>query len=1044
MQIQRRLFWMTAALFLPLGATAAQATISKGGITVTIDRSGLLERVPATGLRTLDGPEVVLTPSTPEWFGISFNQNGRHVEGVGLGAQPDWADGRVVVQPVAFAATAGEVDAITRVGDMEIHTRFYFDDTQPFLLASVTMTNVGPSILKDILYTREWGGGETWSFPLDMPSPQPLETGIRRRCWMFGDMEPGRTVGAGFSYVLPKDMPGGGGGPAPLAAVDVPLSLWTSPTWPSGLVIGNTAGISFGDYDADGFTDLFALWGGSLIRNLGGNDWQVVADLKALLPPTTYRYGSSFGDYDNDGLPDIGCEPRACCGGDTCHHLFRNLGGGPNFMDVATNPAIMDVQACGADAETIIWGDVDGDANLDMFLPVYPSFVSGGPGNFFWHNQGPTGPGGAYRFLEKIGPSGLDNPPGTARPEGAMFLDTDFDGDAEIYSNGTLYRNVSTPGTPLFNPMTTAGSGIKYSNSLEEGIVFHDIDLDGDLDFTGVWSSGAIGVRVFEALGDGVYSELPTSTVDSYTTGLDLGISTEDWDNDGDMDLTTRQIFRRNQYVETGVVKFTVATHTIPAGHLTSATPAWGDWDRDGDLDCGLGNWTSIGHFYENTSYGTDTPDDRRRYVRLRIVRDSATVPRGLETEYGAYGEIHVVGETDVRRRKLVSSSGGYLNQDEYSLHFAVPADPVPLDPAADLTFDVSVDLAGPPQDGFLRIDKHVNPVLGDVKLAQLVDREIVVFRSGKVQMDGCTYDPLPARSIVHRTSTDGLIRALPTTTIPAPAPAGSNTFVGLEFHTLGAAGPLRINEILVDGQLDSPTACTDPTNIALWDVTSPGAPFLVSNGALIETTRPNNRRSYFRTNIVVDPGRVYRMVARVTSQRSTSIVGPVATGGVTVTGGIAFVDTTPCAGGILPFVTPDPTRVYLAFRFSEDPIDPFTNFGGGAPGTSGIPVLAGTGSLQVGAPTTLSVSSALPGAPAALAIGFTADCQTILGTQVLPALDVIVGGLAITGGGTLSLTPAWPALPPGTSLYFQTAVIDAGAFGGVAFSNGIAGTTQP
>ena len=1047
MQFSARMTGMVAALFLPLGTAAAQATISNGELTVTINETGLLVGVPETGLRTLDGPKVMLTQATAEWFGVSFNRPNDHVEAVGSGARQDWA-ARTEVKPVAFWATKREANAITRVEGMEIHTRFHFDDTMPYLLASVTMTNVGTRVIQDIYYTREWSSAtETWSFPEDMPPPQPLGAGVRRVCWMYGEMKPGRTVGAGFSFVLPKDMPGGG--PAPPDGVDVPLSLWTNATWPTGLVIGSTLGISYGDYDADGYIDIFALNGGSLIRNLNGSDWQVVANLASLLPFADFRYGSSFGDYNNDGLPDIGCEPRTCCGGDSCHHLFLNLGGGPNFMDVAGDPAIFNIQACDADAETMIWGDVDGDANLDFFLPVYPPFVYGGPGNFFWHNLGPTGPGGAYRFYEDGVASGLDNPPGTARPEGAMYLDTDFDGDAELYSNGTLYQNVSTPGSPFFNAMTTAGSGIKYSDQLEEGIVFHDVDMDGDFDFTGVWTNGTIGVRVFEALGDGVYSELPTSTVDSFTTGLNLGISTEDWDNDGDFDLTTRHVFRRNQYVETGQVKFTVATHTIPAAFITSATPAWGDWDLDGDLDCALGNWggdglKGLGHFYENTTYGAATPDNDRRYVRLRIMRDSATVSAGLETEYGAYGEIHVAGETDTRRRKLVSSSAGYLNQNEYTLHFAVPPDPAPADPATDLVFDVTVDLAGPPLDGFLRIDKHVNPVLADIKLAQLADREIVVFRSGKVKMDGCTYDPAPAPSIVHSTSTNGLIRAEPLTTIPGTTAAPAFHWVGVEFDTLGAAAPIRINEILVDGQLDAAVACAAPFNIALWDVTNPGSPFLVSNGTLNETTRPNNRRTYFRANMVVDPGRVFRLVAAVTELRSTPMnIGPVVTGGITVSGGLSYGDLLPCTGGGAAAAPLDPFRVYLAFRFSEDAIQPYTDFGGGAPGTSGIPVLSGTGTLKPGAPATLNISNALGNATTALAIGLSSDC-TVLGTEILPSLDLILFGLSTTAGGTLAINSAWPALSPGTSLYFQAVIIDGAAIGGAAFTNALAGTTQP
>jgi len=107
--------------------------------------------------------------------------------------------------------------------------------------------------------------------------------------------------------------------------------------------------------------------------------------------------------------------------------------------------------------------------------------------------------------------------------------------------------------------------------------------------------------------------------------------------------------------------------------------PAWGDWDLDGDLDCAMGNWGSDGHLYESTLYGPSTPDSEKRHVRVRVVRNSSLASRGLETEYGAAAEIRIRNVQDgFRHRKFVASSHGYLNQNEYTLHFALPPDPTP------------------------------------------------------------------------------------------------------------------------------------------------------------------------------------------------------------------------------------------------------------------------------------------------------------------------------------------------------------------------------
>ncbi|MGF7473878.1 hypothetical protein WFJ45_24470, partial [Salmonella enterica subsp. enterica serovar Minnesota] len=82
-----------------------------------------------------------------------------------------------------------------------------------------------------------------------------------------------------------------------------------------------------------------------------------------------------------------------------------------------------------------------------------------------------------------------------------------------------------------------------------------------------------------------------------------------------------------------------------------------------------------------------------RRYVRVRPLRDSAAVPGGLETEYGVNVRIEIAGDTSgLERTKFTQSGSGYLNQNEYTLHFALPADPAPGDPEEDLRFDVVAD----------------------------------------------------------------------------------------------------------------------------------------------------------------------------------------------------------------------------------------------------------------------------------------------------------------------------------------------------------------
>ncbi len=707
-------------------------------------------------------------------------------------------------------------------------------------------------------------------------------------------------------------------GPAPTAP-DVPLRLWRNAEYPNGLSLGETMGVSWGDYDADGFIDLFACQSGRLWHNVGGMTWELAADLRGFMPPAERRYGSSFGDYNNDGLPDIATAPRVPIWGDDRMHLLKNLGEGPNFVDVAFDEEIIDAQPYN-NAETLCWADVDGDRNLDLFVPVYPPWVGGGPGNFFLSNQGPPFPGGEPCFHETAASVGLDNTPGSPRPEGAQFADVDFDGDVDLFSNGTLYRNRSSLRAALFEPMLAAASGIGLGASLDEGAMFFDYDLDGDQDL--VVTYVVEGVRIWENRGDGTFFAAEPGIVGAPFIGLNLGLSAEDWDNDGDIDFTTRQVFRRNMLIEEGSRHFKVATHAINASHLTSATPAWGDWDRDGDLDCAVGDWGDEGHLYENTLYGPGTPDVERRYVRVRVLGGAPGPTAGLEVEYGATVELHLAGDpSGPRRRKFVASSHGYLNQNEYTLHFALPPYDEEAQGQGDLRFDLTVDFPDVPSRGLWRLDRSVNQVLGDIDLAALANRQIDIYRCGQVALGGTLHDPSPLAPISLTTTAEGLAQPTATSPLPPLASAPDDYWVGLAIDTGAAATNLAVKEIIVDAELHDAVDCAAGSfNIALWDVTDPSRPILAPGGMLNRRSSPRDHRSHLPADLVLEPQRVYRLVARVRGFRPTSIAAPLAAGALTVLGGTYFTDTLPCTGTEVVSAIPDLSATSMAIRFAAVP----------------------------------------------------------------------------------------------------------------------------
>lgn len=690
-----------------------------------------------------------------------------------------------------------------------------------------------------------------------------------------------------------------------LALNEVPLARLVGMT-----DVGNTYGVSFLDYDGDGWIDLYVNANARLWRNEEGQHFTQVADLDLYLPPILNRYGAAAGDYDNDGFPDLACSPR-----ENCLFVLHNLGGTGVFEEVARDPALfVDPPSCGLYGETIHWTDFDTDGDLDLWVTAYPdSTQPGSDGNQFFENLGPTGPGGATLFVNRTTESGLGNPPNVTHPEGAVVFDVDRDGDPDAYANGTVYQNVSDAAGPRFQRLVRLPTGITLPNLLDEGVSTLDYDLDGDEDLLVAYKGR--GIRVWENQGDGTFF-WPETLVDQPILGATEGCSAEDWDLDGDLDITAGEYFRRNLLVETGERFLRIARHEIPAAHLSPfLTPAWGDFDRDGDPDCMLANWGSKGRFYRNTTYEPDTPVLEKLTVHVRPVRDADGVPRGLETEYGATVEVRV--HDDPRgfvRRRTVASNHGYLQQSEYALTFALPPGPDPAAPARGVRFDLLVDFPSLPADGLERIDRSVNPILGNLELGDLLEREITVFRGGRVRLDGQDHEPNP-RVATRLVSSGALRLPVPAQALPELVPApGPDWFVGMELDTLGASHGLRVEELVLDGHLVPAGLARCDANVLLLDVTpdDAGGGRVAARERLATSER--NHRSFLPLAWTLKPGRVWRVLCRVSDLRASPVV-PTPGAELANRGGLSFPAADRCDPAALTTPAPEPDHAYLELR---------------------------------------------------------------------------------------------------------------------------------
>ena len=143
-------------------------------------------------------------------------------------------------------------------------------------------------------------------------------------------------------------------------------------TGPAVVNTGNSQGCAWGDYDNDGYLDLFVTRSGAnslLLHNNRNGTFTLVTNG----PVANDNPGGpcAWGDYDNDGFLDL-------IATGTTNHLYHNNGDG-TFTRVSTGIVVTDpvgYNGCCA------WADYDNDGWLDLFIPII------GAQNLLYHNNG--------------------------------------------------------------------------------------------------------------------------------------------------------------------------------------------------------------------------------------------------------------------------------------------------------------------------------------------------------------------------------------------------------------------------------------------------------------------------------------------------------------------------------------------------------------------------------------------------------------------------------------------------------------------------------
>jgi len=360
--------------------------------------------------------------------------------------------------------------------------------------------------------------------------------------------------------------------------------------------VGYSRGGAWGDYDNDGFIDLFipqndlAGTGSAphlLYHNNANGTFTRVAN-GPVAAVESVGFGAAWGDYDNDGHVDL-----VLVNQNQPNNLFHNNGDG-SFAAVPNAAVVSDL----ATSRGVTWVDYDNDGYVDLFRTALNQsrrlYHNNHDGTFTRITQGAllTAPG--YFLGVAWGDYNNDG-----RPD--LFLPQAFEGDPQP---SRLYRN---DGGGSF----TGVAGALDASLASHGAAWGDYDNDGDLDlFVSNGVQPATESRpnfLYRNNGDGTFTSL--TSLPANDPENDGGASTActwgDYDNDGWLDLFVANRVGQNNFLyhNNGDGTFTKITNSIAANDGgNSGAAAWGDYDNDGFLDLFVGNGGEANFLYHNNT----------------------------------------------------------------------------------------------------------------------------------------------------------------------------------------------------------------------------------------------------------------------------------------------------------------------------------------------------------------------------------------------------------------------------------------------------------
>ena len=461
-------------------------------------------------------------------------------------------------------------------------------------------------------------------------------------------------------------------------------------------------GVAVFDYNNDGLLDIFFTNGAAipslektdpsywnrLFRNNGDGTFTDVTE-KAGLQGIGYSMGVAAGDYDNDGFVDLYVT------GVNRNQLFHNNGDG-TFTDVTEKAGVGGMVPKLGKAWSVAagWLDYNNDGLLDLFVVNYlnysvqtatPCMQQGlaaycspvdflGMPNILYRNNGDG------TFTDVSEQSHISKYVGKGM--GLAFADYDNDGFTDIFVSNDTFENYlfhnNRDGT-FTNVALLAGVAYNaFGNAIAGmGADFRDIDNDGKPDIFETAMFGE-GFPLYKNLGEGQFQDVTAtaglSALTSRSTAWGVGVF--DFDNDGNKDLFTansdildnsmelahrpyplpNRVFRNKGGLSFDDLSAKAgASFSVPAPHRGAA---FGDFNNDGNIDVVVTVLNGPPEIWMNRS------SNRNHWIILKLV--------GVKSNRDGLGTKIKITTPLGTQYNQATTAGSYNSSSDKRVHFGL------------------------------------------------------------------------------------------------------------------------------------------------------------------------------------------------------------------------------------------------------------------------------------------------------------------------------------------------------------------------------------